>query len=90
MSFLGIAVLSVFIIGKAFYIQRFQGSYWKSMSDSLHQRIESLDAERGTIYSEDGQMLSTSIPTFDIYMDMNSTIPNYYLRVGEVTVGYFI
>jgi cell division protein FtsI (penicillin-binding protein 3) len=39
------------------------------MSDSLHQRIEYLDAERGTIYSEDGQMLSTSIPTFDIYMD---------------------
>jgi cell division protein FtsI (penicillin-binding protein 3) len=40
------------------------------MSDSLHQRIEPLDAERGTIYSEDGQMLSTSIPVFDIYMDM--------------------
>jgi len=72
LSFLGIAVLSVFIITKAFYIQRFQGSYWKSMSDSLHQRIEPLDAERGTIYSEDGQMLSTSIPTFDIYMDMEA------------------
>lgn len=42
------------------------------MSDSLHQRIEPLDAERGTIYSEDGQMLSTSIPTFDIYMDMEA------------------
>lgn len=39
------------------------------MSDSLHQRIVELDAERGTIYSEDGQMLSTSIPEFDIYMD---------------------
>jgi cell division protein FtsI (penicillin-binding protein 3) len=42
------------------------------MSDSLHQRIEPLEAERGTIYSEDGQMLSTSIPTFDIYMDMEA------------------
>ena len=39
------------------------------MSDSLHQRIDELDAERGTIYSEDGQMLSTSLPTFDIYID---------------------
>src|SRR5438477_10999810 len=70
LSFLGIAVLSVLILSKAFYIQRFQGNYWRSMSDSLHQRIEPLDAERGTIYSEDGEMLSTSIPTFDIYMDM--------------------
>ena len=42
------------------------------MSDSLHQRFVSLDAERGTIYSEDGEMLSISIPTFDIYIDFNA------------------
>jgi cell division protein FtsI (penicillin-binding protein 3) len=42
------------------------------MSDSLHQKFITLDAERGTIYSEDGQMLSTSIPTFDIYIDFNA------------------
>ena len=71
-SFIGITLLSILVLGRAFYIQRFQGNYWRSMSDSLHQRIEPLDAERGTIYSEDGQMLSTSIPTFDIYMDMNA------------------
>src|SRR5215468_5963016 len=68
-SFIGVAVLSLFVLGKAFYIQRFQGNYWRSMSDSLHQRIETIDAERGTIYSEDEQMLSTSMPTFDIYID---------------------
>jgi cell division protein FtsI (penicillin-binding protein 3) len=62
-------VLSLLILGRAFYIQKFQGNYWRSMSDSLHQRIEPLDADRGTIYSEDGQMLSTSIPSFDIYID---------------------
>jgi len=28
-----------------------------------------VEPERGTIYSEDGQMLSTSIPQFDIYID---------------------
>jgi cell division protein FtsI (penicillin-binding protein 3) len=69
LSFLGITAVSGLILARAFYIQRFQGNYWRSMSDSLHQRIEPLEAERGTIYSEDGQMLSTSIPTFDIYMD---------------------
>ncbi len=42
------------------------------MSDSLHQRFIPLAAERGTIYSEDGQMLSTSIPIFDIYIDFNA------------------
>lgn len=29
-------------------------------------------AERGTIYSEDGKMLSTSVPEFDIYIDFNA------------------
>ena len=72
LSFLGITAVSGLILARAFYIQRFQGNYWRSMSDSLHQRIEPLEAERGTIYSEDGQMLSTSIPTFDIYMDMEA------------------
>ena len=72
LSFLGIIILSLFVLGRAFYIQRVQGNYWRSMSDSMHQRFVALDAERGTIYSEDGQMLSTSIPTFDIYMDFNA------------------
>lgn len=69
LGFIGMTVLSLLILGKAFYIQRFQGNYWRSMSDSLHQRIVELDADRGTIYSEDGQMLSTSLPQFDIYID---------------------
>lgn len=62
-------VLSCCVIGKAIYIQQFQGNYWKSLSDSLHLEYRTLDADRGTIYSEDGSMLSTSIPFFDIRID---------------------
>ena len=65
-------VLCMLILGKAFYIQRFQGDHWRNMSDSMHQRIVELDADRGTIYSEDGQMLSTSLPEFDIYLDFRA------------------
>lgn len=72
LSFLGIVVLSLLVLGRAFYIQRVEGDHWRSMSDSLHQRFIELDAQRGTIYSEDGQMLSASIPTFDIYIDFNA------------------
>ena len=71
-SFLGMVLLSLLILGKAFYIQRFQGEHWRSMSDSMHQRIVEMDADRGTIYSEDGQMLSTSLPQFDIYLDFQA------------------
>ncbi|MGN6437163.1 MAG: penicillin-binding protein [Agriterribacter sp.] len=69
LSFLAIVLLSLFVIGKAFYIQQVQGAYWKGLSDSLHLEYRTLDADRGTIYSEDGSMLSTSIPFFDIHID---------------------
>jgi cell division protein FtsI (penicillin-binding protein 3) len=72
LCFLGIVLLCVFVLGKAFYIQRVQGDYWRGLSDSLHQKFVALNAERGTIYSEDGNMLSTSIPYFNIYIDFGA------------------
>ncbi|MBX6379753.1 MAG: transpeptidase family protein [Thermoflavifilum aggregans] len=70
LSFLGMVVLGVIILGKIFIIQHIQGNYWRSMADSLQERYVTMDAERGTIYSDDGEMLSTSVPFFDIHLDM--------------------
>lgn len=64
-----VVVACIAIFGKAIYIQQVQGKTWRGLSDSLHLRLDEIEAERGTIYSEDGQMLSTSIPQFDIYID---------------------
>jgi cell division protein FtsI (penicillin-binding protein 3) len=69
LCFLGIIALGAVVIARAFYIQRVQGDYWRSMSNKQHLKYIDIDAERGTIYSEDGNMLSTSIPVFDIYID---------------------
>ncbi|HEX7691657.1 MAG TPA: penicillin-binding protein [Sediminibacterium sp.] len=69
LSYILVVAACVAIFGKAVYIQQVQGSHWRSMSDSLHLKLDEIEAERGTIFSEDGQMLSTSIPQFDIYMD---------------------
>ena len=49
LSFIGIVVLGLIVLGRAFYIQRFQGAYWRSLSDSMHQKYVEMDAERGTI-----------------------------------------
>ncbi|HSB94734.1 MAG TPA: penicillin-binding protein [Flavitalea sp.] len=72
LSFLGIVVLGLVILGKAIYIQRVEGSQWIAMAQKQQQRIIDIDADRGTIYSEDGSMLSTSIPFFDIYIDFGA------------------
>ena len=53
LSYIIVAAVGVFVIAKATYIQQVQGSHWRSMSDSLHVRLQEIDAERGTIFSED-------------------------------------
>jgi len=65
-------MLGIIVLGRAFYIQRVQGDYWRSMSNKQHLKYINIDAERGSIYSEDGNMLSTSIPVFDIYVDFKA------------------
>ena len=69
LSFLGMVILGIIVIGKAFYIQQVQGNFWTNMDSSQHLKYLPIDAERGTIYSEDGNMLSTSVPVFDVYVD---------------------
>jgi cell division protein FtsI (penicillin-binding protein 3) len=72
LCFLGMILLGAVVLGKAFYIQHVQGKMWKSMGDSMHLKYMPVDAARGTIYSEDGNMLSTSVPIFDVYIDFGA------------------
>ena len=72
LSFIGMAVLGMFVLGRAFYIQRVEGKFWLGMSDSLHLRNKPIEPNRGTIYSEDGNILSTSVPIFDVYIDFGA------------------
>lgn len=72
LCFLGMILLGTVVIGKAFYIQRVEGKFWRGMGDSLHLKYLPIEAERGTIYSEDGNILSTSVPIFDVYIDFSA------------------
>jgi cell division protein FtsI (penicillin-binding protein 3) len=72
LSFLGIVLLGMFILGRSVYIQQVEGDKWLALANKQQQRVIELEAARGTIYSEDGSMLSTSIPYFDIYIDFGA------------------
>ncbi len=69
LCFIGVMALGAIVLSRAIYIQRVEGDYWKSMSNTQHLKYFDVNAERGSIYSENGNMLSTSIPVFDIYVD---------------------
>lgn len=56
------------IIIQAFIIQTVEGAYWREQS-MVSTRIDTIEGERGNIYSEDGRLIATSLPFFEIRMD---------------------
>src|SRR4051812_5251844 len=73
LGFLFVCLLGMSIIGRAFYIQTVEGSYYRGLADSLTIYPKKIMAERGNIYSEDGRLLATTLPTFDIRIDFKTT-----------------
>jgi cell division protein FtsI (penicillin-binding protein 3) len=70
--YLVIICFGVAIAGKAIFTQQVQGKYWRSLADTAHNRAETIIAERGSIYAEDGSVLSTAIPEIDVYIDFGA------------------
>lgn len=70
--YLAYAILLVFALAIVFQIwkiQQIEGEKWAAMADSLSTAYVTIDAVRGNIYSEDGRLMATSIPQYDIRMD---------------------
>lgn len=69
---LSIVFLALFGIGLMYSIVRLQvveGDKWRQMSDSLYRKYKAVPAIRGSIYSEDGNLLATSVPIYRISLD---------------------
>jgi cell division protein FtsI (penicillin-binding protein 3) len=72
LGFVLLAILSLCVFGKAVYIQTVKGDALRELSAKRYTHVEEIEAERGTIFSEDGKMLCTSIPIYDIRIDFQA------------------
>jgi cell division protein FtsI (penicillin-binding protein 3) len=59
------------ILGKAAWVQVVNGPHLRSMARNMNLRNDTLFAERGNIYSEDGVLLCSTIPQFDLHIDFS-------------------
>jgi cell division protein FtsI (penicillin-binding protein 3) len=55
---------------KLFMVQWAEAPEWKEMADNFVTEYRSIDAVRGNILSDDGSLLATSVPLYDIRIDM--------------------
>ena len=58
-------------------VQYTEGDEWRAMGDSLHVRFQQIPAVRGSIYSDDGSLLATSVPIYKISIDF-AVIRNHH------------
>ncbi|PWK77695.1 cell division protein FtsI (penicillin-binding protein 3) [Mucilaginibacter oryzae] len=51
-------------------VQFIQGDKWKAMAADLSAQYQTVEAARGNIFSVDGNLLATSVPEYELHMDM--------------------
>ncbi len=72
--YFSVVVFSLLIVGRIIQIQFVQGDHWKKKSKELSIRYFPIDEMRGSILACDGSILATSIPIFDLRMDVSETL----------------
>lgn len=88
-AFFGIALFGAAVLGKTVHTQVVQGAYWKSLADKYTIFTDTLEPERGNIYSEEGDLLATSLPFFDVRLDLASTGMSkdlFYAQVDSLSI----
>lgn len=87
-AFTCICLLGLAILLKAAAIQVKEGKELRELAYSMHMRTDTMYAERGNIYTEDGHLLCSSIPQFDIHLDMTVIKPDTFKKyIDTLSIG---
>lgn len=65
-------LVAISVLGKTLYIMTAKRAYWEEVADRV--KVDSLKTQpmRGNILSCDGQLMASSLPQYDIYMDFKA------------------
>jgi len=86
--FIAMLIFGVAIIAKAILIQVKDGEHLLEMVEQKHIRTQELPAERGKIYADEGAMLSSTIPQFDIRIDFKAiNADTFHHYVADLAQG---
>ena len=86
--FIAICLFSVFIIGKILFIQFVDGEKWQSKVAHITTDLREITPVRGNIYADNRNMLATSVPIYEIRMDMAAdglSDADYYANIDSLS-----
>ena len=70
--YIGICLFGGAILFQAFRVQFVEGSELKERAKKSTISVKSIEAVRGNIYSRNGSLFATSVPVYDIRMDLKT------------------
>jgi cell division protein FtsI (penicillin-binding protein 3) len=87
--YFGIALFGIAVIAKALYIQYFEGQELTAQAKNHEMKLSPVEAMRGNISSDDGTLMATSVPNFEIRMDVSSeNISDEFFKENVDSLAY--
>lgn len=68
----GVFVLALTILGRVLYLQTYGGAEYRAKARELILEKVAIKPMRGNILSDDGRLLATTVPVYDVHMDMRA------------------
>ncbi len=72
LMYFGMLIFGLTIIGKIIYIQVKEGAELKAEAQTQELKVFNLEANRGNILDNSGNLLATSVPIFEVRFDVSS------------------
>lgn len=67
-----LCVFALFILGRICIIQFRDGDEWKKKAEAFNTRVFEIEAVRGNIFDVNGNLLATSLPYYEVAVDINA------------------
>ena len=85
--YFAIALFGLVIIGRILIIQNVDTEKWKVIAKDLKSNTTEIWAKRGNICADDGSILSTSVPYYELRLDMQAPrVKEVFARDSEMFV----
>jgi cell division protein FtsI (penicillin-binding protein 3) len=65
-----VIIFAVVVFAKAIKIQTVEGEKWRKKAEELYLAYQPVEALRGNVFSADGSLLATSLPFFELRLDL--------------------
>ncbi len=70
--YLAVALFAIFIVGKILFLQFIDDDRWKEKAENTRIQNFRIPPHRGDIYADDMRLLASSVPFYEVRMDMRT------------------